>query len=314
VRVAACFIVLLVALSIGMTVAGGAAFAAAPPTIVSATADPARATVGDRITLTIVVDHDAATTVLGVGFGADAGALEIVAVATPLTEAHGAASKTTISYTLTAFRTGELTIPPQSITYHGADGDGTLMTDPVMVTIASVLAPGDADLRPLKPQIDIADPAPTPLLPALFVGGFAAMTALGLWLMRRAASMRPVAAEDGVTIAGPSAHDVARAELDAIAADDTADEAETYARIAATVRAYLSARFAFPAYAMTRSELERAADGAGIDRWPARLMGNLLEQCDAVQFAAFHPAVERRTADLTAAYEIVELTTEQGAD
>ena len=45
-RVAACFIVLLVALSIGMTVAGGAAFAAAPPTIVSATADPARATVG----------------------------------------------------------------------------------------------------------------------------------------------------------------------------------------------------------------------------------------------------------------------------
>ena len=62
---------------------------------------------------------------------------------------------------------------------------------------------------------------------------------------------------------------------------------------------------------MTRSELERGAERAGIDRWPARVIGNLLEQCDAVEFAAFRPAAERRSADLTAAYEIIELTTQQ---
>ncbi|MFI5179555.1 MAG: hypothetical protein ACHQO8_13375 [Vicinamibacterales bacterium] len=59
---------------------------------------------------------------------------------------------------------------------------------------------------------------------------------------------------------------------------------------------------------MTRSELERNAAGAHIERWPARLIANLLEQCDAAEFAAFRPALERRAADLTAAYEIVELT------
>jgi hypothetical protein len=59
---------------------------------------------------------------------------------------------------------------------------------------------------------------------------------------------------------------------------------------------------------MTRTELQREMSRAGIDRWPARVTANLLEQCDAVQFAGFVPPPERREADLTAAYEIVEIT------
>lgn len=287
------------------------ASAATPPAIVSATVDPARATVGDRITLTIVVDHDPATTVEGAGFAADAGAFEIVAVAPARTEAHGGSSRTTISYVLTAFRTGDLTLPPQSIAYRGPDGSGTLTTSPLAVTIVSVLAPGDTTLRPLKPQLSLAEPAPPPFVPALLVATMAALTAFGFVLMRRAAAIRPFAAGAPIIIdAAAEPHDVARASLDAIAAGDLAatDIAEYYARIAATIRAYLSARFAFPAYAMTRSELERGAAAAGIDRWPARLIANLLEQCDAVEFAAFRPAPERRAADLTAAYEIIVLT------
>ncbi len=305
----------LAALALGCLTFALTALSASPPTIVSATVDPVRATVGDRITLTIVVDHAAATTVEGAGFGADAGAFEIVAVAPPRTEAQGAASRTTIAYTLTAFRTGNLKIPPQSIVYRAIDGNGTIATDPLTVTIVSVLAPGDATLRPLKSQIDLAEPAPPPFVPALFVGGMAALTALGFVLMRRAAAIRPLVAAAATGVAHqPSPRDRARAALDAIATGDLAatDAAEYYARVAATVRVYLSAQFDVPAYAMTRSELERGAAAAGIDRWPARLIANLLEQCDAVEFAAFRPAAERRAADLTAAYEIVELTAAGG--
>ena len=78
------------------------------------------------------------------------------------------------------------------------------------------------------------------------------------------------------------------------------------------MRRYLSERYGFPAYAMTRRELQRHMSRSGLDRWPARLTGNLLEQCDAVQFARFAPAPERQDADLTAAYEIIELTQEEG--
>jgi hypothetical protein len=293
----------------------GRAQAAPPPAIVSVAADPSRATVGDRITLTIVVDHDDATTVEGAGFGADAGEFEIVAVAPPRTEPHNGVSRTTIAYTLTAFRTGDLTIPPQTIAYRGPDGNGTMTTGPTTVQIVSVLAPGETDLRPLKPQIDLKEPAPSPVVPALFVAAMAALTAFGYFLVRRAVGIHPTAAVvPAPAPEPPSAREMARAALDAIAGADLAstDPAEYYAQIAATVRAYLSARFAFPAYAMTRSELERDAAGAHIERWPARLIANLLEQCDAVEFAAFRPAPERRAADLTAAYEIVELTADTG--
>ena len=296
-----------------MLIAVASIHAATPPSIISITASPAHATVGDQITLTITVEHDTATTVEGAGFGADVGPFEIIAVASPHTKPRGDGSLTTIAYTLAAFHTGDLTVPPQTIAYRDTSGSGTLTTNATTVTVASVLSPGDAELRPLKAQIDLGDPAPSPIVPVLFVAAFAALTAFGYVLVRRAAAIVPMPAPAAPVFAAipPSAHDIARTALDAIAAADlgAADAPEYYARIAATVRTYLSTRFEFPAYAMTRRELERNATSSGIDRWPARVIGNLLEQCDAVEFATFRPAPERRAADLTAAYEIIELTT-----
>jgi hypothetical protein len=173
-----------------------------------------------------------------------------------------------------------------------------------------VLVPGDTSLRPLKPQLDIHEPAPSPVVPALFVAAFAGLTAFGYVLHRRAAALRP--AYRGVidALPPPSAEALARQQLQQLVDDGLAerDVAEYYTRIASVVRGYLSARFAFPAYAMTRRELEREMRRSGIDRWPARVTANLLEQCDAVEFAQFRPAPARRAADLTAAYEILDLT------
>ena len=123
-------------------------------------------------------------------------------VAQPRTEPHDDQSRTTIAYTLTAFRTGDLTIPAQPITYSGPDGSGTLLTAPLDVTITSVLAPGEVELRPLKPQLDIAEPAPPAVVPALFVAALAAMTAFGYVLMRRAIAIRPVG---GAVVIAPAA-------------------------------------------------------------------------------------------------------------
>jgi oxygen tolerance protein BatD len=280
-------------------------------TIVSATITPTTATVGDRLTLTIVVDHDPTIGVEGPGFGGDFGGLEVVDIPAPASEAQGDRQRTTLTYTLTAFRPGEVLVPPLPITLRSG-GVETLQTSPLRVVIASVLEPGDTTLRPLKPQLNLGEDAPTPLLPAIIVAAFAALTALGYVLFRRAAAIRPVpllVAAATPPIVAP--HDAARAELDEIDAARLAesDVREFYARIAMVVRQYLSERFAFPAYAMTRREMDREMLRAGIDRWAARVTGNLLEQCDAAEFAKFVPARERRAADLDAAYEIVDITT-----
>ena len=74
------------------------------------------------------------------------------------------------------------------------------------------------------------------------------------------------------------------------------------------VRGYLTERFGFPAFALTTAELQAQMTSRGIDRWQARLAGGLLAQCDAVMYAHYRPAAERADADLTAAYEIVEMS------
>src|SRR5262249_14932855 len=158
--------------------------------------------------------------------------------------------------------------------------------------------------------LDIGQGAPSPILPAMFVAGFAALTAFGYVLHRRIGRTLPPAPVLAPAPAVVSPEDRARAELEAIGGAGLAasDTDEYYARIAATVRRYLTERFGFPAYALTRSEMEGAMTGAGVERWPSRLTANLLAQCDAVEFAGFRPAPERCAADLTAAHEIIDLT------
>jgi len=280
-----------------------------PPTV---TLTPDTATVGDRITLTITVEHVGTLALTGPTFGADFGGLELLDASPPATtQLASGRQRTTFVYTLAAFTTGAFTVPPLPVTWPG----GSAATEPRTVTINSVLAPGDTSLRPLKPQAEIAQPAPSPVVPALVVAAFALLTAAGYVMYMRIVAIAPPA--PAVTpVAPPSPpHIRARDALDALSASGLAhaDPAEYYARLAATVRAYLSERFAIAAFAMTRSEIAAGMTAASVDRWPARLAANLLEQCESVEFAGFRPVPDRRASDLAAAYEIIALTAEAEA-
>ncbi len=292
-------------------VSGGATSANAQqaPTIAGVGVEPRQATVGDRLQLTIKVAHADAYSIVGPGFGDNFGAMELLEIAEPLvTRAGPGSSLTTLGYTLASFTTGAHELPPLPVRWTAGGGEGVIETEPFTIIIQSVLDPGDEALRPLKPQIEIADPAPSPIVPAIYVAMFAALTALGYVLVQRAIGARPQTTTPEPATIPLTPAERARAALDALVGGPHGDLAYYYATIAATVRRYLSERYGFPAYAMTRRELQRHMSRSDLDRWPARVTGNLLEQCDAVQFAAFAPAPERTEADLTAAYEIIELT------
>jgi hypothetical protein len=84
------------------------------------------------------------------------------------------------------------------------------------------------------------------------------------------------------------------------------DPVAGYRTIATTVRFTLGERYGIPAPALTTRELQRRMEAAGIDRWQARLAAGLLEECDAVVYAGYRPATERRLADLNMARELVD--------
>jgi hypothetical protein len=311
---------LIVSFMLAAVVLGAAstpAVNAADPVVTSVRVEPFVSHIGDQVTLTIEVDHDEGVTIKGPDDATDFGQLELIESSEPhVTPRVDGSERTTLQYTVTSFVLGSAVTPPFEISWRGPGVEGVVTTESAPYSVDNVRSPDDNALRPLPAQFALPQPAPPAAVPLTFAVMIAGLTALGYWLMRRAINTRPapVLSPESPTSAAIPPDVLARAALDELAGVGLAerDVEAYYARIAETVRTYLSVRFEFPAYAMTRTEMERGMTGAGIDRWPARVTSNLLEQCDAVQFAKFRPAPERRAQDLAAAYEIVELTTAEG--
>ena len=269
-------------------------------------------TVGDHVTYTIVVEVDAGT---DIDLAAASLPPEVALVDTPEESRVALAEgreEVRIRFDLAPFVAGEVPVPPLPLRYTMPDGTtGTVETVSSLIEVTSVLpASGPATPRDLKPQAEIGTAPPTWPLPAIAV----AVTLLVLLIMmalvrRRFRKYRVARALRRVPVyAGPE--DQARALLDETAAAyrATGDLIAYYTALGNIVRRYLTQRYEFPAFALTTREMEAAMLRLGLDRWQIRVATGLLSQCDAVVYARYRPAEERADADLTAAYEIVEMS------
>ncbi len=289
------------------TVCGAAAVAAQDTVTFDVAIEPARATVGEHLTLTVVARHPANVSV-SVPDAADQFApLELVEVVPPESRDAGSNERETrFVYVLAAFETGETHVAPLSVTLRGATETTAVLQLPG-VMIESVLPEDGAEFRDLDGPLAGQVGTPTWVWAALAMAGFVGLTVITMALARVPVTFSPPPIPTRPAPPGDSV----RKELDAIAtAGLLAGGAlkEYYARIATCLRRYLAARFGAPAVAMTPQELEERLVEQGADPWPVRLAANLLRQAEAVQFAQYEPARERAEADLAAAYEIVELT------
>jgi hypothetical protein len=197
------------------------------------------------------------------------------------------------------------------VRYTSPDGtSGVLQTQGSLILVQSVLDPNNLTLRDLKPQASYGSAPASWIVPALIGCAVAVIVliAAAIWrrsiLRQRAAYVpppRPVAV-------GPE--DLARDALDkaGIAFREDGDFDAYYTALGNAVRNYLTGRYEFPAFALTTRELEAEMLDRGLDRWQVRVAGGLLAQCDSVVYARYRPAMERADADLTAAYEIVEMS------
>ena len=174
---------------------------------------------------------------------------------------------------------------------------------PVTWEVVETLPPdAPLELTPLDPPVAIGGAESPWLRPAIAAGAVVAagllallVLVLGRWVVRR---LRRERAQPALEPLGPPL--LANAEA-LMAVDPVA----AYRELAAAVRGFIARHYSFPAYALTTEELRQRMEREGVDRWQARLVAGLLENCDSVVYAGYRPAPERREADLDIAREIV---------
>ncbi len=272
--------------------------------------------IGDRVAMTLRVRHRAdvaVTATLEAPASIEFGKPAVSTLALP-----DGAVQTTVTWTVQPFVIGRVRPTPFPVAWVTQDGrTGRFQVQPPEFEVIPTRAPGDTGLRGLKEPAAVPGGPSAWLRPSLTA--LAAATALpvvvGLvWLVARrlrALLRRHYGPAIEVAVAPVTAESSARESLDDLAGmtliESPAFE-RYYGTIAVVVRRYLSERIGFNAHALTTDELELRMTANGVDRWQARLVGGLLERCDAAVYAHRFPDPASADHDLTVAYEIVELS------
>lgn len=199
------------------------------------------------------------------------------------------------------FIPGDISFGPTVSVVQGPDAT-SLTLPPVAVRVRSTLAAGDPlELSPLPAPAAIEGAESQFLKPALVGGGLltAVILIAASWLLGRLIRRRLRRPPVSVPAEAPRTLEGAEQLIDA-------DPVAAYRLMSIVVKTELARRHGLRATALTTSELRARLESGG-DRWQARLVSGLLEECDSVIYAGYRPAAERRQADLTMAREIVEV-------
>jgi hypothetical protein len=262
--------------------------------------------VGDPIELTVQVTHPAGTQVILPHLAQTWGDLEVREQRPAQTTANADGTLTTTQTILaTLFAPGEFQTPPLAVTVSDAAGQiSQALAAPAALTIGSVLAAEDAELRDIKPQAELEIPAVVPY-PAIFAGVAALAVALLSFLFwRRRAQRQPVDKRSPDQVAHDELARIVGLNLPA-----AGRYAEHYATTADCLRTYLERQFAIAARDRTTLEITTALRTAPFAPANAHTLVTLLAECDLVKFAKVTPGVAAANALLDEARRFVTLTT-----
>ena len=288
---------LLAVLITGAGVGAAAAQTVPPPGVrVSFTADRSELTVGDLVTLSLVVAHPADLVVVVPRVGREWGPFEVQAQTSVQTVSDNDVVRTVAKqFRVTAFAPGALETPALPVYIRAPDGSvRQVHANPVRVTVNSVLAGPDEQLKDLRSPAGLSTPfweQPVVLALAALVVLVAAAGA-GYYLYRRSHRL-DTAAQTVVDTRSP--WEVAMQELDRIDRIDlpgSGDLRGHYTLVSGVVRVYLGATHLRDAGRMEATEMSTEEIGAAISQSSlgyehARLVIDLLREADLVKFANY---------------------------
>ena len=277
-----------VALAVYATVSALAAPLAAQSRV-STQVDSTRVTVGDRITMTVTVEHPASARVTWPD-SLDLTPFEVLEARAQPDEATGDVARSSAVMTLAAFELGELEIPSFDVVVTAADGtEEVLSTDRFGIEVASVGADESGDIRDIRGPMGIPLGA---LRLALWVL-LPLLLAAALWVVARRLRTKPGdAAGPALGVPPRPAHEVALEALAALEASPLLERGlvkEYHIEASDILRTYVEAQFGVEALEMTTLEVLAGLEAARTDARFSDGLRAFLQQCDLVKFAKVRP-------------------------
>ena len=262
---------------------------------VGTTVDTTRATVGDRITLTVSVEHLTGAQVVWPD-SLDLGPFEVVeARVAPSAEGEADGSaRSTATFTLTAFELGALEIPGFEVEVVGPDGaTEALATDAHRVEIVSVGVDESGEIRDIRGPLGI----PMSLLRMLLlILGPLLLLALLYTVARRLRARDREEPDPTLPALERPAHESALEALAALEGSGMLERGqvkEWHIEVSDILRTYVERRFRVDALEMTTREVLHGLERAGVDESFREGLSAFLAQCDMVKFAKVRPGPDQ---------------------
>jgi len=269
--------------------------------------DTTLVTVGDRITMTVSVEHRAGTRVVWPD-SISLAPFEVLGARVGPTETDGDVSLSSVTLTLAVFELGELEIPSFEVSVEGPGDEAEfLRTDRYGIEVLSVGADDSGDIRDIRGPLGIPIGAIT-----IALGGLLALVLAGLAyaLYRRVRGRSRV--ETGARGPPPRpAHEIAMEALAALEASSLLERRQVkdyHIEVSEILRTYVQRRFGVDAPEMTTIEVLSGLDNAGVDGTVRKALRRFLDQCDMVKFAKVRPEPEASHDVLTLGRQLVEDT------
>jgi hypothetical protein len=286
-----------VALAAGLLVC--AASPIAGQALIRTDVDTTRVTVGDRITMTVVVEAGPGARIEWPD-SLDLGPFEVLEARIAPSVATGEGVSSLGVFTLAAFELGELEIPALAVEVAGGNGVvASLTTDPFGVEVVSVGADETGDVR------DIRGPLEMPIGAMRIVLGVLLLLVVSALLYAVARRLWARGDQPARPTPGPlmrPAHELAFEALAALEGSSLLERGqvkEYHIEASDILRTYVERHFRVTALEMTTHEVLAALQHAGIEEPFTRGLSEFLKRCDRVKFAKMRPgtAACRRLLD-----------------
>lgn len=293
------------AIAAGMLFAGAGAVAGEP--MVRARVDSTAYVVGDPVTVHVEFTHDEGVSFVPL-FGDTLG---LFAVLAPPRLDQSQPTRTTGSFVVSYYDSGNVAIPPASFSFR-ASGDSLLRT---VTTQALPVRFSLVQVDTLQPIRDLKPPMRIPMSAAeiaLYVGITAAVIGLLYLLYRlwKKWKQRTAPVSSGPEVRRP-AHVIALEDLGRLKDRRLWQQGlakEYYVGISEIIRQYFENRFGVNALEETTPEIIDRLTREPVSHETLELIRGLLGQADLVKFARFIPDVPEFENSMAAAYQIVEET------